>query len=167
MPIKKSHTLFSVAVLLLAGCGGGEPVDPNAGSETLESGMTVRAQIEARQDGYKAIGRNFKAINDQLKTDAPDLEAIQAAAAAMVEASEGMGDWYPAGTGPESGVKTEALAVIWEEPADFAAKISDYEAALAGLSAATTNGDFAAIAAAAQATGPTCGACHDKFRLDD
>jgi cytochrome c556 len=167
MLITKSRIVCAVAAVVLAGCGGGDVSDPNAGAEMLENGMTVKAQIEARQDGYKAIGRNFKAINDQLKTDAPDLEAIQGAAAAMAEASAGMADWYPAGTGPESGVKTEALAVIWEDPDDFSAKISDYEIALAALQAATATGDFAAIGAAAQATGPTCGACHDKFRLDD
>ena len=164
----RTFALGAATMLLLAACGGGtEPSDPNAGSETLDNGMTVRAQIEARQEGYKAIGRNFKTINDQLKTSAPDITEIQTAAAAMVEASEGMLDWYPAGTGPDSGVKTEALATIWDEPEDFALKVSEYEAALATLAAATTSGDLEAIAAAARATGPTCGACHDKYRLDD
>lgn len=168
MPTSKTLALSAVAILFLAACGGGsEPSDPNAGSETLENGMTVRAQIEARQEGYKAIGRNFKTINDQLKTSEPDITEIQTAAGAMVEASAGMVDWYPAGTGPDSGVKTEALAVIWEEPEDFAVKVSEYDTALAALEAATASGDFDAIAAAARATGPTCGACHDKYRLDD
>lgn len=168
MPITKTFALGAAAVLFLAACGSGtEPSDPSAGSETLDNGMTVRAQIEARQDGYKAIGRNFKTINDQLKTSAPDLTEIQAAAAAMVEASAGMADWYPAGTGPESGVKTEALAVIWEEPEDFALKVSEYDTALGALQTATASGDFDAITAAARATGSTCGACHDKYRLDD
>lgn len=168
MPITKTFALGAAAILCLAACGSGtEPSDPSAGSETLDNGMTVRAQIEARQEGYKAIGRNFKTINDQLKTSAPDIEEIQNAATAMVEASAGMADWYPAGTGPESGVKTEALAVIWEESADFSTKISEYEAALTALDVATASGEFDAIAAAAQATGSTCGACHDKYRLDD
>ncbi|MEO1662306.1 MAG: cytochrome c [Pseudomonadota bacterium] len=168
MPFPKSQIVCSIAAFLLVGCGGsGGSVDPDAGTELLANGMTVKAQIEARQQGYKAIGRNFKTINDQLKTTSPELEAIQAAADAMVEASEGMSDWYPAGTGPESGVKTEALAVIWDDPEGFAVKVADYEAALTALDAATATGDFEAIAAAAKATGPTCGACHDKFRLDD
>ena len=168
MPITKSSIACSIAVFLLVGCGSGDgAVDPDAGAELLANGMTVKAQIEARQDGYKAIGRNFKAINDQLKTASPELEAIQAAATAMTEASEGMSDWYPVGTGPESGVKTEALPVIWEDPEGFSTKISDFEAALAAFDAATASGDLEAIAAAARGVGPTCGACHDKFRLDD
>ena len=168
MPITKTFALGAAAVLFLAACGSGtEPSDPSAGSETLDNGMTVRAQIEARQDGYKTIGRNFKTINDQLKTSAPDLTEIQAAAAAKEEASAGMVDWYPAGTGPDSGVKTEALAVIWEEPEDFTLKVSEYDTALGALQTATTSGDFDAITAVARATGSTCGACHDKYRLDD
>ncbi|MHA7898876.1 MAG: c-type cytochrome [Henriciella sp.] len=161
------HAAGILSLLILAGCGGGEPADPNAGSEVLANGLTVKAQIEARQDGYKTLGRNFKTINDQLKTDAPDLAAIQGAAATMVEASANMADWYPEGTGPESGVETEALAVIWEEPEDFATKISDFDGALASLNTTTASADFEAIAAAVKATGATCGACHDKFRLDD
>ena len=43
----------------------------------------------------------------------------------------------------------------------------EYEAALTALDVATASGEFDAIAAAAQATGSTCGACHDKNRLDD
>lgn len=167
MTKKSTPILGALSLLLVASCGGGEPADPNAGSEILANGMTVKAQIEARQDGYKAIGRNFKAINDELKTSAPDVTVIETALTAMLDASSGMADWYPEGTGPESGVKTEALDTIWEDPADFATKISDYEAALTDLSAAVETGDLEAIAAAAQATGPTCGACHDKFRLDD
>lgn len=160
--------LGALSLLLVASCGGGgEPADPSAGSELLANGMTVKAQIEARQDGYKAIGRNFKAINDELKTSAPDVAAIETALTAMLDASSGMADWYPEGTGPESGVKTEALATIWEDPTDFATKISDYQAALTGLSAAVATSDLEAITTAARATGPTCGACHDKFRLDD
>ena len=66
MPIK---TRPGAAAAVSRMCGSGtELSDPSAGSETLDNGMTVRAQIEARQDGYKAIGRNFKTINDQLKT---------------------------------------------------------------------------------------------------
>ena len=156
------------SLMVLASCGGGgEAADPNAGADVLPNGMTVRAQIEARQEGYKTLGKNFKTINDQLKTSEPDLGEIETAIAAMLETSGGMADWYPEGTGPESGVETEALAVIWENPEGFAVKIADYEGALAGLNTAIQSGDFEAIGLAARATGATCGGCHDDFRLDD
>lgn len=156
------------SLMVIASCGGGsEPADPNAGSEVLPNGMTVKAQIEARQDGYKTLGKNFKAINDELKTSAPDVATLVPAIAAMLEASEGMGDWYPEGTGPDSGVETEALAAIWEDPDGFSTKIADFDAALAGLNTAIESGDLEAIGLATRATGATCGGCHDDFRLDD
>ena len=135
------------SLMVIASCGGGgEPADPNAGSEVLPNGrMTVKAQIEARQDGYKTLGKNFKAINDELKTSAPDVATLVPAIAAMLEASDGMGDWYPEGTGPDSGVETEALAAIWENPDGFSTKIADFDAALAGLNTAIESGDLEAI----------------------
>lgn len=163
----KSLFLGTVSLLFLAACGGSEPADPNAGTELLPNGMTVRAQIEARQDGYKAIGKNFKTINDQLKTSDPSMAEIETAAATVLEAASGMSDWYPEGTGPESGVETEALTTIWEEPEAFATAIAEFEATLTGLHSAAQSGDADAIGAAVKATGSTCGACHDKFRLDD
>ncbi len=156
------------SLMVLASCGGGsEPSDPSAGTELLPNGMTVRAQIEARQDGYKTLGKNFKTINDQLKTSEPDLAEIEAAIDAMIGASEGMADWFPEGTGPESGVETEALAAIWENPDGFSGKIADFDVALAGLNTAIQSGDLEAIGTATRATGATCGGCHDDFRLDD
>ncbi len=165
---KNSLALGALAIIMLAACGGGgEPADPNAGSEVLANGMTVSAQIEARQEGFKTIGKNFKAINDQLKSGSPDMQAIQTAAAVLPDVSADLAEWFPAGTGPESGVETEALAIIWEEPVDFSAKIVDAQSAMAALNVAAQSGDADAIADAVRATGGTCKACHDKYRLDD
>ncbi|MDJ0920746.1 MAG: cytochrome c [Henriciella sp.] len=163
----KTMATGAVALVTLTACGGSEPADPNAGTQILPNGMTVRAQIEARQDGYKAIGANFKTIRDELQSGSADITAVQTAAAALPEVSAGMADWFPVGTGPDSGVETEALPVIWDESEDFATKVSDYETAIAALNVAAEAGDVEAISSAVQAVGGTCGACHDKFRLDD
>lgn len=165
----RSVWLGAVAALALTACsGGGEaPADPDAGSEMLSNGLTVKAQIEARQEGFKSVGGEFKTINDQLRSGAPDMAAIQSAAAELPGIIEGAGEWFPEGTGPESGVETEALPIIWEEPEDFEAKVSDFVVAIEALDAAAQTGELSAIQAAVQATGGTCKACHDKYRLDD
>lgn len=168
----KTLTLGAFALTLVSACGGGEETtDPApeaaAVTETLANGMTVSAQIEARQEAYKTIGKNFKAVSDQLKAGSPDIAAIQAAAAELPAAAAGMADWFPEGTGPESGVETDALALIWAEQADFGSKVNDSQAALSALNVAAQSGDIAAISAAFQTAGGTCKACHDKFRLDD
>ena len=166
----KTHIVLAVAsVVMLAACGQDEeaaaPTD--AASASQEVSAEAKAQIEARQAQYKKIGGAFKTINDNLKSGSPDIAAIQAAAATVVETGAGMGDWFPEGTGPEAGVKTEALPVIWEKRDEFDQKIAAFQTAAANLKTVAEGGDVAAIGPAFGATGGTCKGCHDNFRLDD
>lgn len=154
---------------MLSACGQNDETAPvsMAASAELPGGMMVKEQIEARQAQLKKIGKGFKAISDQLKAGSPDLKQIQAAAAVVPKEAAGMVDWFPEGTGPESGVKTEALPIIWEDKAGFNDKVAAMQDAAAKLNTIAQGGDVAAIAAAFQTTGGTCKACHDKYRLDD
>ena len=154
---------------LLAACEQAPETAPasEAASVELPNGLTVKEQIEARQGQLKKMGKAFKTISDQLKADSPDLSQIQTAAAAGPKESATMTDWFPEGTGPQSGVETEALPVIWENKADFNLKITALQDAAALLDSAAQTGDIAAIGAAFKTTGGTCKACHDKYRLDD
>ncbi len=141
-----------------------------AGLTTL--GMAVAAyaatpaqNIEARQNGYKAIGRAFKAINDELKKDAPDVALIRANARTLDTLAGRVPRWYPAGTGPESGVKTEASPTIWTNRAGFNTAARNFAGATRGLKNAANKGDLAAIRTATGGVGPTCKGCHDNFRV--
>lgn len=154
---------------LLTACEQTAETAPNseAANAELPNGLTVKEQIEARQGQLKKMGKAFKTISDQLKAGSPDLAQIQAASAAVPKESATMIDWFPEGTGPESGVETEALPVIWENKADFNLKVAALQDAAALLDSAAQTGDIAAIGAAFKTTGGTCKACHDKYRLDD
>ena len=162
--MKIRQTTFALAAIagvsLLAACGGSDSsapeseVAPAAEEVVLDNGMTPKEQIELRQGQLKKLGKAFKTISDQLKASEPDMAAIQAAAASVPVESEGMADWFPAGTGPDSGVKTDALPAIWEEPDLFTEKLSDFQMAAGAL-------------ATAAETGGTCKSCHEKFRADD
>ncbi len=167
----KMHLMVPVlaGLALLSACGSADETEGVAGAADLElaNGMTVKQQIEARQGQLKKIGKAFKTISDQLKADSPDLAEIQMAAAVVPKEAAGMADWFPEGTGPESGVKTEALPIIWEEPADFNEKVTAMQDAAAQLETVAQEGDVAAIATAFKTTGGTCKSCHDKYRLDD
>ena len=157
------------SVALLSACSQNEETDAvsETAGVTLANGMTVKEQIEARQGHLERIGKAFKTISDQLKAGSPDLAQIQAAAATVPKEASGMADWFPDGTGPDSGVKTEALPVIWEQKADFGDKVAAMQDAAAKLDSTAQTGDMSAIAAAFQTTGGTCKACHDKYREDD
>ena len=166
--------LVAFGSLALAACGGGgdapaetEAAEPGAADAVLENGMTVGELIELRQEKFEDLGGTFRAINQELRASEPDLAKLQEAAASVPGITEGIADWFPEGTGPEAGVETEALPTIWETPEDYATKIADYVAAADALAEAAAQDDIEVIRAAVQATGATCGACHDVYRVDD
>ena len=171
MKHRRSYTIIPVLVslTLLTACEQSTETAPTTepSNAELASGLTVKEQIEARQAQLKKMGKAFKTISDQLKSDKPDIAQIQAAAAVVPKESATMLDWFPTATGPESGVKTEALPAIWNNKEDFNGKVAALQDTAAKLDSAAQTGDIAAISAAFQTTGGTCKACHDKYRMDD
>jgi cytochrome c556 len=138
---------------VLAACGG--PQTPGA-----------KAAHE-RHEHFEALGKDFKAVGDALKKDTPNVEAIRTRTAAINAAAPEVKTWFPAGSGPQDGVKTHALATVWTQPDDFgraAAKLTD---AAAALDAAAQSGDLAAVRGAVPPLGGACKGCHDRFRHKD
>lgn len=127
------------------------------------AGETVRA----REANFKQLGKGMKATMDQLKSGSPNLAVIRAAAAQMVPAAQRVPTLFPKGTGPESGVKTEALPEIWTKPAEFRTAADKLVTAATAFKAAADSGDLARIKPAAMALGGTCKGCHDTFRAKD
>ncbi len=128
---------------------------------------SATATIAARQAGFKKMGKAMKALGEQLKSAAPSKPAMIAAAQVIANTGRGQGRYFPAGSGPAAGVKTEALPAIWTDKADFDAKMGEFVAASGKLLAVAKTGDAAAIGAQMKATGGTCGACHRKYRAED
>src|ERR1700757_997004 len=87
--------------------------------------LDAAAVEQAREAHFKEIGRNFKAARDELKKGAPDLAVVRASAHRIAEAAPQLPTWFPAGSGPQAGLKTEAKAEIWAKPDDFRAKAQD------------------------------------------
>ncbi|MEM9878283.1 MAG: cytochrome c [Pseudomonadota bacterium] len=133
-------------------------------ASVLPNGRTAAEQIEFRKAEYKKLAGNFKDIRDSLKSGAPDMSLIQAKADDIEAGTKDMGDWFPAGTGPESGLKTSAKAEIWTQTEDFANKVMAFQTAAAKLAMAAASGDPESIAPAFGATGGTCKSCHDIYK---
>lgn len=157
---------FAGLTVTLAACGG-EAATAYHGDDPLPNGMTVKQQIEARQHNLKDLGGAYKVVNDQLKTDAPQLTEIKLAAEEIRSHSRDIGNWFPKGTGPESGVKTEALAAIWADEAGFKAKAQAFDDEAAKLNDVVAVENVEAIKAQALAVGGACKACHETFRQED
>jgi cytochrome c556 len=120
--------------------------------------------ITARQNNFKAIGRANKSIQDELRKDAPDLVAVVNAATVLDRLAPGIRQWFPNGTGPQSGIKTEAAAAIWLRRAEFEVAAGRAARAAADLKTAANSRNPAQIRTAAMAVGGTCKGCHDTFR---
>jgi cytochrome c556 len=124
--------------------------------------------IPARQMGMKQIGRTFKGINDQLHSGAPDAAAVAAGAHQLADLSRKVPGLFPAGSGPETGVKTSAKAEIWAQPADFRAKAKALANATAALDrAAAKSADPAVLQPLVAQVGGACKACHTTYKAPE
>jgi cytochrome c556 len=120
--------------------------------------------VIVRQAHYKELNGAFRAVNEQLKGEAPDKAAIAAGAGKVKALAADLPGWFPKGSGPEAGVKTAAKAEIWTDAEGFATAATKLQAETARLSDLAAAGDMDAIKAQARATGAACKACHDKYR---
>ncbi|TJY61068.1 cytochrome c [Sinimarinibacterium sp. CAU 1509] len=158
-----SRRIFPLTVLgacilaLTAACGQkSAPVDP-----------AVKAVQKARHDGFEAMGDAFKSIIDALKAGG-SLDAKMTEAAHEIDKHAGqIVDWFPAGSGPESGAKTEAKAEIWQQPELFAEKREKLVVEAGKFAALADAGDAAGFAEQVKAVGGSCKGCHDTFREKD
>lgn len=119
---------------------------------------------KARHDNFEAMGRAMKGTADQFKSGNPDIAAIRANAAALAAAAPKVAGMFPKGSGIEGNPKSEALPVIWQKPADFAAANKRLVDATRAFQAAAAKGDMPAVQAAFGAVGGSCKGCHETFR---
>ncbi len=145
--------------LMMAGCG-------QQAGETETAAAETPPIVQERQEGYKALGSSFKLINDQLKSGAPDMAQIAPAADRMNALAQQIPNWFPAGSGPQDGVETDALETVWTNPEGFAAAQQRLVETTAELQQLAAAGDAAALEAHVKVVGASCGGCHDDFRVE-
>jgi cytochrome c556 len=152
------------AVVVLAGLGvvaiGGVR---SAGASQVAS---PQATVEARQAALKKMGAAMKVIVDQLKSAAPDTARMLEAAQLLAARAEELPRWFPAGSGSDSGIETDALPYIWQNRAKFDALASELTPASKALTSALQRNDLPAVRSQAKAVSDTCAACHRSFRAD-
>jgi cytochrome c556 len=149
------HKFLTVAILSAAGIA------------TAALALDAAATIKARKDFFHSLGGAYKTVNDQLKSPTPDLAAVRAATAQIATLAPQLPAQFPAGTGPEAGVKTGAKAEIWTNAADFKAKAGDLATAATALNKAAAGTDVTAIANASKDLGGACKNCHTTYRSQD
>ena len=123
--------------------------------------------ITARHAAFKDMGKAMKPMREELKGGSPKIEVFKANAPALLAAAAKLEHAFPKGTGPEAGVKTEALPVIWEKNADFTKLMGELQTKARALDAAAKGNDVGKVAAATQSLGETCKSCHQTFKKKD
>jgi len=127
----------------------------------------VLGVIAARHAHFKEIGKAAKAMSEQLKSPTPEIPVVQAAVKQIDALAPQLPSWFPAGSGPAPGVKTEAKADIWTKPDEFKRDAAAFAEAAHKLDVIAAGGDVSAIRTQAQAMGQTCKTCHEAFRQRD
>ena len=146
-----------------------EDVDLTALAETVGtpfyvySAATLRRHVRVLRDAFAGqrvlIAYAMKALSNQavLTTNANKLKA----------SSQALPSWFPKGSGPESGVKTDAKAEVWSDAAGFAAAANKFQIEAAKFQELATAGDVAGMKAQSRVLGGTCKGCHDKYRVPE
>jgi cytochrome c556 len=117
--------------------------------------------ITARKALMKENGNQAKVASAMLKGDAPfDLTKAKAVLASFQEAGEKAPALFPDNS--KTGGETAALPKIWEDKADFDARLS--KLASDSKAAAGTVSDLDSFKAAMGTIGKQCGGCHELYR---
>ena len=164
MALKTTMAALAATAALALAQGGALAADPTpAAAPTTPGGKAV----VARQAHYKELNAAFGGINAELRKDAPDKGLIAANAGKMKALAADLPSWFPKGSGPEAGVKTQAKAEVWTDAAGFAAAVTRLQAETGKLQDVAAAGDLDAIKAQVRATGGACKACHEIYRAQE
>lgn len=122
--------------------------------------------VEVRQSVFKLIQNQNGPIGSMARGRAPmDLAVAERQATRVATLASMIPDVFALDT-REFDLETEALDVIWEKQADFAAKAQATVDAANAIAMAAASGDEDATKKAMGAIGRTCGGCHDNFRVE-
>lgn len=123
--------------------------------------------VSARQARFREIGAAFKAINDELKKDAPVKYVLSSSAARIASALAEVRPMFPAGTGQGSGLKTKAKGDIWNNRAEFDRLNAATASEALKLATLVRTADPGALRAQVKVVGSNCQSCHQKFRAGE
>lgn len=119
--------------------------------------------IRYRQSAYVLMGNHMGRINAQLKSDKPDVAAIQKSAGIIDFASQLPGEGYVPGSDKGGTPPTRAKPEVFTDP-----KVKEVGRAMrqevTKLVEVSKTGDIAAIRTQFQATAKSCDNCHDNYR---
>lgn len=137
-----------------------------AAAGTAYAQLAPKDAVGVRINAYRETGAAFKNINDQLKGDVPAKIMLRSSARTIAGAARDQHKWFPAGSGPDAGVKTKAKPAIWSDAAGFNAAQARFAREADLMVKVVESGDKTQMQKQAKALGQSCSSCHSKFRED-
>ena len=125
------------------------------------------ASMKERHHHFHELGAAFKGVLDEFKKPDPSAVELQKYTAALDALAPQVPSWFPVGTGPETGIKTQALATIWQKPDEFKKDAAALAVAAHTMNVAAQSGNLDAVRASIQPLGLACKSCHEVFRAKD
>lgn len=145
-------------ILTLALCASSALVA--AGNEDGEAAQKYRQSL------YQSIVWNFKPMSDMARGKrAFDADEIKRRALTVSYLSLLLTEAFPKGSGASAGT-TDALDLIWANPADFAAKLKTLQVEANTLRKVAELGDQASFTEQFKKLGAACKDCHDKYKAE-
>ena len=160
----------AAALVTVAACNRGDYEAPPPGNQGEANAAIAAAPADVaqlmhdRHERYEEIGDAMKGISSQLKSDSPSLETIRSHSALIARYAPQVVDWFPPGTGPETGRETRAKAEIWQDFDTFRQRASAFATEASEFNRAAQGSDVDAIRAAQRDLSHSCRNCHDRFR---
>lgn len=158
------------AIVAVAACNGREenaasvPEAPSGNATAPAGPVTVENAYDVRHERFEAMGDSLKAINRELKGDAPNVAQIRQQAEVLARSAEQLPSWFPAGSGLDAHAKSRAKAEIWSNTQGFAEAHANFLQQAQNFRRLAEAGDVAQLRGAVQALGKSCGNCHDSYR---
>jgi cytochrome c556 len=155
--MKRNHIRTASLIVLVVGLTA-HPYSVFAAETEIEQVM------RERHEKFEHMGEVFEKIDREIKRESPDIKLIQRHSAQIDEWARDQIHWFPKGSGPESGIKTEAKPEIWSMPDEFGALQNAFGVEAGMLKRVAIKGDPAGLVAQIEATGAVCSKCHETYR---
>ncbi len=130
----------------------------------LASESDIKQVMSERHESFEHMGEVFEELSREVKQKSPDMVRIQQDVSRIDVWAKDQVNWFPIGSGPESGIKTDAKAEIWEQPAEFRALQDEFIVEAGVLKTVAFNGPGDDLAAQTEKVGEVCSQCHETYR---
>ncbi len=136
-----------------------------AGSlSALGAESEIKQVMDERHESFEHMGETFEDLEKEIKRKSPDLARIQQNANQIDAWARDQINWFPIGSGPESGFKTDAKAEVWKQPAEFRALQDKFIVEAGALKTIAADGPVEDLATQIEKTGQVCSQCHETYR---